>query len=425
MKKLLVLLFLTISVYANFLTDAGQQISNSSSIGGLGNILNSYGGSYLSQAANLGKNSILNNTVLGQYFKNHTKWASGTMSMCYEYKPSSNNVSSDICSMFSNININTNPCDALPDRIGDYYKKSTTGSSTPLSLQNWCKQIAGETVDQPLKTTITKLGVSGKSKSEIAGTVFNDDKNHYKKKIQDRVTNITEVFNSKETNADTKTQKTIKDLIKNGHEADVIQKIKLIANQTNSVSKNDTKVMNNPKIIFKNYKEYTADVEAATKNDYTTEKQLLDFQPLLKLANEQFISLNKEHKTLVDKMAWIDNEINKKRKSLIMYTNKKSNEEIMYELPKKLGYYHAFFNKDLVLHSAKNENFNDDAKTNILNSQIRVQEYEEKKIKLKWATFVDVKCNKLYISLKKIAIASEVFPKDIAMQEINQLLGEN
>ena len=416
MKKFFISALIFNSVlYAGFIDGVKTNVKSKINI-------NNYS-SYLNISLNDSGDSILSNPLLGSYLSSNS-WSDGLMSLCYDYEgydyeEENSDVTMSLCDILKNSSVD--PCALLPNKIGGYVKKT---NKIDMPLYDWCKKISGDNNNISLKKVLNNMGESGKKKDKTKDIVFNDNKNGVKKKIQDKISSMSDLFNKRIKNTDTKDQKQIKELIAKGKSNVAIERVKAIAERVNkdSLTQNDTKALENPKIIFKNYKEYIDDVEASAKYTYDVERNLLNFNSFLELANDRFLSMNVEHKLFSDKLSWFKNEVEKRRKDLQFLANKKAEKEITYKLSEKLGYYYAFFDEDLILEDKDSGNMTRDTKKILINSKIRKQEYFEKSIKVKWALWADKIADELYVKGKKLAIASEVFPEDLALQNIEELI---
>ena len=444
-KKLFLLsiMFFSSFLYGNFLSNQVKNNIGSINSSSLQNLTrSSINSKYLNNILNMGNSSSLFSGSALSAFIGQNTFTSGTMEMCYNYIPNNQtNVSGNICSMFSNIHINANPCSALPNTIGNWHKKSFNNKSFTIGIKDFCNKLAGNTINQPLKAIVTQhQGFSALKQSNTQGSVFLNDKNNYVKKKDAATDKIIDKFNSKISPYDTKGEKTIKELAESQQEAVVLEKLSHIAKISNGdFTKADTNAMNKPTIAFNNYTEYSADVNSVATKNLTQDNSLLDFNTLLNTANMYFLKLNQQGKQIMNnmnwkdalsyqktifakKMRWINSVVLKRLQSLNLLAYKKAKEEIVYTLPQKLGYYHVLFNKDVIRPKGDNLNLSKAAQTEVINTEIRRQEYYEVKIKVKWARWAKEKSIKLKNMLVKAAIASKFFPYNQVLEYVNQLI---
>lgn len=448
MKKIFLasIIFLSSSfLYAGFLSNIGGNIINNAS-----NTINSRVHNMISSSLNT---NYLNN-ILGDVSNmsktfgtsalsalvDHNSFTAGTMEMCYKYVPSKK-INFSICSLFNNEHENLNPCSALPNTIGNWHKRDTNGIAFTLGLRDFCNKLAGKTKNIPLKTIVTQYqGFSGQKKADTQGSIFLNDKSNYVKKKDVALDKVVSKFNSIISPNDTKGERNIKALAESQQEGVAFEMLSHIAkNSKGDFTKAQTKAMNNPTIIFKNYSQYSSDVNSVANKNLAQEDNLLDFNSVLNMANIYFSKINQQAKKTMammnwknalayqntifaKKMQWINSAVTKRLQALNLLAYKKAKNEIIYTLPHKLGYYHFLFNKDVIRPKGNNLNLNNAAQTEIINSQTRRQEYYAAKIKVKWARWAKIKSIQLKNMLVKAAIASKFFPYKQVLEFVNKTI---
>ena len=110
--------------------------------------------------------TLFGNEALSSFWQQTSNWTGGTLEMCYDYRPSNSiNITPNICGLFSNVNVNTDPCALLPNTLGDYVKKSSSHSSSiQAPFKDWCKKImgSGNIEKQELNIVSNQATLSGK-----------------------------------------------------------------------------------------------------------------------------------------------------------------------------------------------------------------------------------------------------------------------
>lgn len=95
----------------------------------------------------------------------------------------------------------------------------------------------------------------------------------------------------------------------------------------------------------------------------------------------------------------------------------------MYTVPSKVDNYYAVFNEKVLLSNTDYSGLDRKTQVAMINDDITKQQYYEKEVMLKWKRIADEKADELKNLLIKNAIASEQFNREVALQRINQLIG--
>lgn len=402
-----------------------SKIGSLNDLGNLGNLsgeLSKYKEYGVDKVLSYGTDYILNNEALGNWWSNNSSFATGTMELCYSYSPQKNSsTNGNICSIFSNTDID--PCSTLPDQLGPYKKLSKNERwKKELSLKDWCSSINGEVEKVATEKANDMLGISGKTKEEVSDTKFNSEEQN--KKDKKVATTLEQYKDQVKANNDTYSEKVIA-LEKQGKGHVVRNEIKKLAKNTDDLSKESLDKLDD-KIIFNSYKEYDDDLNSKAVMDYEVSRQLFDFNSHVKTAQEQFNSLNTQKKSYSDKITYIDNYIDDKengiREQYYKWAEQKAEEEIMYEVPKKLDTYYAVFNEKSLLSNNNYSGLSKKTQVALINNDITTQQFYEKEVMLKWKKRADERADNLKNLLIKNAIASEQFDREAALQRISSLI---
>ncbi len=365
---------------------------------------------------------IFNNPQLNSIWSSYGKYPSGIMDLCYATSlPSLGGIDYDLCSL---INV-PNPCGPLPDDLGVLKKRSSASLKKQMNaLKDWCSRTENKNKpNKPIEEANKQKGISGKSKKEVKDSTFNTPvKTEKEKKV---ASSIKQYKNTTKAEPNSYAEKVVA-LEKNG-EGHIIRNeiVRLGENSDQLDSKNLDKVKD--EIIFKDYEEYQNDLNSKASEDATIEKQLFDFNNHVKTANQQFNSFNLQKKGLSAKMDfiedYIENESKGIRQSYYKFFEQKTQEEIMYVVPKKLDNTYFVFNEDnLLSNNAYSKNDNKKTQITMINDDIVKQQFLEKEVMLKNRKIADDKANALKSLLIKNAIASEVFDRNAALQNIKNML---
>jgi len=432
---------------ARFLSNIN--VSNNFNSSSITSAAKSFVGNYQNKIGNLSGVSslIFNNSGLSSFWKKHGQWSSGTMDLCYNYSPKSPNIdlSPDICGLFSNVSANANPCDALPNRIGNYVKKPTTGFGQSVPLKDWCEQIMGTNniAKQKLNSVSNQVTLSGKSAPSLVLDASHSN-NFDSEKFKKDQTNSDNVISSFENrNFKNKDLGNAVNRLNNNGKAYIyksyIDQMSKKANNLTSIT--DMTKPGNLVLPYKNIKEYHADVSYYANMNYKIQREL-NFQKHLNLAESKFNLLNntyvysKTNPSISDfqadtkaKYAFINNYIENKDKNHLGYrqlcyrwAEQKAKDEIEFELPMKLK--KMYYNFELMSKYSPSGGAGETPTSKKLEQiyLIKRQAYFEAKIKLKWKLIADKKADKLKNLMIKYAIASEPFNWVQANNQIKAIL---
>jgi hypothetical protein len=426
---------LTVNLNADFLgtlqknTSIGNinvgNLGNVSSLGNFGNIsdvISKYKEYGVDQVLSYGSDYILNNEALGEWWSKNSTFATGTMELCYEYSPQANtSINGDICSILNNTNVD--PCSALPDQMGPYKKLSSNDRlKKQLPLKDWCNSISGKTKKVTAEKASKMLGLSGKEKAAVVDAKFNSEE---KSKEEKKAANALVQFKDQvKADNDTYAAKVIS-LEKQGKGNVVRNEIKKLSKNTDELDEKTLNKLDN-QIVFSDLKEYEDDLNSKANSDYEVNRKLFDFNNHVKSAQLQFNSLNTQQKTYSDKISYIDKYIdddkNGLRNKFYKWAEQRAEEEIMYDVPKKLDNYYSVFNEKILLSNTDYSGQDKKTQISLINNDIAKQQFYEKEVMLKWKKIADAKADELKNLLIKNAIASEQFDRTAAMNRIYQLI---
>lgn len=392
--------------------DVGDLIGDGTIDGVLGDLIDSQTDNVLSYGVD-----VLSSSELGSWWSNNNSWATGTMELCYEYKPTtSSSVTPNICSLFKNMNIN--PCDALPSKLGAYVKKSSSKLEMDFALKDWCNEYVGFVNDIDITDAYkNNMGISGKSKEESKGkSLWKDDTNNNGLKDS--------IFKSNNPD-DGSYEKTAQDLSDKGLGHIVKNNIDKLSKSSKDITIEELNRIE-PKVYINSVNEYNDDLQTGLISNVETSRMLFDNYKHINTVNKSFKSLNEQNKSFADKTAvvdsYIEDEDNGVREQYKKWAKGKAEEEIAYTLYDKLGYYYVNFDIDNLVTNYVEHDVDDNMKIAIINNRISKQQYEEKKIILKWVKIGNEKADKLKVMLLKNAIASEKFNKILAREMIYKMI---
>lgn len=420
------------SIQKNTSIGGNLDLGNFGNLGDLGNlgnldgIIDKYKQYGTDKLMSYGTDYILQNEALTGWFSQNSTWATGTMEMCYAYDPSGTSTSTngDICGLFSNATID--PCSVLPDRIGVYTKLPESERWTSkLALRDWCSSVSGTVEKYVIGIASEMVGISGKTKEEAKKAVFNTEKkNDEEKKVTKSLDQFAGTVKAKNGSYSEK----VVNLEKNGKGHVVKNEIKRLAKNTDELDSKQLDTVKD-KIVFDSLSEYENDLNAKAFKDAAVEKQLFDYTKDIQTAQSEFTSLNIRRKTYGDKIAYIEKYIEDektgKRQKYIEWAERKAEEEIMYEVPKKLDNYYSTFNENLLLSNSNYVGVNKKSKIALINNDIITQQYYEKEAMLKWRRIAEDRANILKNLLIKNALSSEEFDRAAALAKIYQLISPN
>lgn len=414
MKKIAVTLAFSASLLlADFL---GSSVSSLTSGINTSNLTSSMGNL---QSSSL--DSIFGSSNFSSFWQSNSGWSSNLTSVCYKVSAPQSSSSGDICSIFSNINID--PCSLLPQSFGNFQKLSSSEKdklSAP--LKDWCKKINGTAAKDPLLVANSKQGLSGKSRSETASASFGSSVEKEKRnrteatmKQMDNPTLSKNAYVSKH-----------KELSSSNYGYVTTSELDRLAQNTQETGVDNLKDLPTQP-VFNNVEEYKNDLNAVTTSEYKAQFDMFNNFQHTETINATLSSMNTQHKTLVDKKAFIDSYVDGTptgvRENYHSWAEQKAKDEILYLLPERVKTYYTSFNKKNLLDKSNLSGFSDNAKLSIINYEIVKQELLEKEIMLKWRILADERADKLKTILYKNMYASELFDRVTARAEVEALIG--
>lgn len=404
---------------SSFNTSNLGNVSNYTNISSLGGLMSGAQDSALSY----GTDYILTNEALGQWWSKNTSFATGTLELCYQYNPiSTGALNGDICSLLNNSNADA--CSTLPDQVGPYRKLSSNERmKKQIALRDWCSKMSGTNDKVPLTTASNMTGISGKTKKDVVDTQFNStEKTKDEKKVSKSLGQFKDTTKAENNSYGGK----VISLEKQGKGNVVKNEIKRYSKNSDDLTEASLNKLNE-EVVFSSQKEYQDDLNSKALEDYEITKQLFDTNNHVKSAQTQFNSLNLQKKTYSDKVAYVDKYIDDKstgvRARYYDWATEKAEEEIMYTVPSKVDNYYAVFNEKVLLSNTDYSGLDKKTQVAMINDDITKQQYYEKEVMLKWKRIADEKADELKNLLIKNAIASEQFNREVALQRINQLIG--
>lgn len=403
-KIALLLIMVQKVLFAQFLT------GNAVDVGKINDIKSQYGDKFTEDLVSGTTDFIFNDSAFSEFWEEYGTFAAGAVELCYTYKSPGAGANPNICSIFSNVNVN--PCDSLPATVGNFTKNNSSNFS--LSFRDWCEQAMMHSAQEA-----SEIGLSGKKSNEIGEVLFNSDKMTSEILKGD---NIFKQIDDSNLVKETRYNRKVNLLKNSGNGVAYYSEVRRVAKRTESVSFEDVKAIK-PKPIFKDIKEYRKDTNAKAKEDDDIQRQLFDMNRHLNIADGQFGSMNNQDKSLKEKSEYIESYIEGDedglRKQYHKWAESKATAEIMYELPKSLGEYKVFFdNADLV----DLPGYKRDAKVTETNYQIIRQQHMEEQIMIKWRQVADARADTLKVRMYKHMYASEIFDEQAARDSIESLL---
>lgn len=417
MKKATVLLALSASLLlADFIGSSVSSLTNSVNTSSFTSAANKFQSSPL--------DSIFNSNNFSSFWQGNNGWSSNYTTMCYQMSSSNSGSYGDICSAFSNVNID--PCNALPSGFGNFKKVSgTERERLNAPLRDWCKKINGTSQTDSLSVANTKQGLSGKSRTDAANYSFISTAE------KDRRSRVDSTMRELDTQAKSKNSYASKNRELQSTQKGYVANAELdrLAQNTKDTS---TDSLNNLEVqpVFNDIQEYKNDLNAAAAAEYKAQFDMFNIFLHVDTVNATFYSMNSQKKTLSDKKAFVDTYVddttNGVRKNYHAWAEQKAKDEILYILPEKLKTYYTSFNKKTLIDNYPNglSGFSDSAKLSIINYEIVKQELLEKEIMLKWRILADERADKLKSILYKNMYASELFDAETARAEVEALIGK-
>lgn len=417
MKKIPVILALSASLLlADFLGSSVSSLTNGFNVSSLTSSANSLQSSPL--------DSIFSSSSFSSFWQGNNGWSSNYTTLCYQMSAPKTGSLGDICSAFSNVNID--PCNALPQGFGNFQKVSSSDRDRMNApLRDWCKKINGTSQTDTLSVANQKQGLSGKSRADAANSTFISTAE------RDRRSRVDSTMRELDTQAKSKNSYATKNRelqsVQRGYVANA--ELDRLAQNTKDTS---TDSLNNLEVqpVFNDIQEYKNDLNAAAASEYKAQFDMFNIFLHVDTVNATFYSMNSQKKTLSDKKAFVDTYVddttNGVRKNYQAWAEQKAKDEILYILPEKLKTYYTSFNKKTLVDNYPNNlsGFSDNAKLTIVNYEIIKQELMEKEIMLKWRILADERADRLKSILYKNMYASEWFDATIARAEVEALIGK-
>lgn len=370
--------------------------------------------------------SIFSSSNFSSFWQGNNGWSSNYSTLCYQASAPQTSSYGDICSAFSNINID--PCSLLPSSFGNFQKRSSSDrDKLSAPLRDWCKKINGTATTDTLNVANTKQGLSGKSRAEVASANFGST---IEKEKRSRIEST-----MKELDTPSKSQNSY---AKKNQALVAAQQGHVVSAELDRLSQN-TKETTADKLnalevqpVFNNIEEYKNDLNAAASSEYKAQFDMFNVFQHTETANATFFSMNSQKKTLSDKKAFIDSYVDDTtkgiRKNYHDWAEQKAKDEILYFLPERVKTFYTSFNKKILLEGHANykgiEDKNENAKLSIINYEIVKQELMEKEIMLKWRILADERADRLKTILYKNMYASELFDAAVARAEVEALVGK-
>jgi hypothetical protein len=371
------------------------------------------------------------------YWASQNTYSAGTLEMCYVYSPKEYKEFTfpDMCQLLNNTKLN--PCDALPDTLGPYKKKSAADMwQANLAFKDWCQSFTDKVgnKDKTIEEALTITTIGGNKKEDTTDSHFGTEKEKEERKaIEDELEKI---------NSDTKgkAEKTLKkdlDSLNANGKGHIVKDIaETISQNSKDLSSNSPSP--NIKPPYQTLKEYNDGTHLYAQNSYEIEKNLF-FPEHLKLAEDKFNAINQEqilslaeppleNFTIAEKnkIEYIEHYIENKdggyRKMAHEWAAKKAQEEIKYELPDKLG---EIYVPSKILNATifgVSGSASEPTKKYEMLYKIKKQQYYEAQIMKKWKKDADTKADELKKQLTKLAVASRIFNITQARKEIEAVI---